>query len=326
MRKPRTSQLLAMATAAATIAGLSLTTNAQAVVSTPVSPESNQATDSRTGSFAKPTRAQVEAVAAIVKASPGTRATWDGRFGTPRTLTPALGETLSGPRSGSAVDVARAWLDDNLDMLGLSGAAIDSFQLRRDHVLPGTGTHVVDFVQTFDGVAAARGGSLGLAVRKDGSVLSYTGETIRTSDLVGSHSLSPAQALKGVASGLASGVTFNPDKTGTQAGYDVFARGPFAASSYVKKAAFPTADGARAAYSRALRQQARRRPAQVIVDAQTGKELYKPQPGAARGRAAPSTTTTRAPRRAASRDTCPSGPPPSPPAGTSTRPASPGPA
>ena len=53
-------------------------------------------------------------------------------------------------------------------------------QLRRDHVLPDTGTHVVQFIQTFDGIAAARGGSLGLAVQKDGSVLSYTGETVRS--------------------------------------------------------------------------------------------------------------------------------------------------
>ena len=64
-------------------------------------------------------------------------------------------------------------------MLGLSAADVAALQLRRDHVLPGTGTHVVQFIQTFDGVAAARGGSLGLAVRQDGSVLSYTGETIR---------------------------------------------------------------------------------------------------------------------------------------------------
>ncbi len=79
--------------------------------------------------------------------------------------------------------MARAWLSANKAMLGLSAADIDALQLRRDHVLPGTGTHVVQFIQTFDGVAAARGGSLGLAVQQDGSVLAYTGETIRSGSL-----------------------------------------------------------------------------------------------------------------------------------------------
>ena len=58
-----------------------------------VAPDSTvTAADSRAGALVKPTQAQADAVAAIVKASPGTRATWDARFGTPRTLTPALGE------------------------------------------------------------------------------------------------------------------------------------------------------------------------------------------------------------------------------------------
>jgi len=63
-------------------------------------------------------------------------------------------------------------------------------------------------------------------------------------------------------------------KTGTRAGYDVFAKGPFAGSSYVKKVAFPTADGARAAYS-VLFVQKLDEAYQVVVDAETGKQLYK---------------------------------------------------
>ncbi len=65
-----------------------------------------------------------------------------------------------------------------------------------------------------------------------------------------------------------------PSKTGTQAGYDVFAKGPFAASSYVKKVAFPTADGARAAYS-VLFVEHLDEGYQVVVDAETGKQLYR---------------------------------------------------
>ena len=67
---------------------------------------------------------------------------------------------------------------------------------------------------------------------------------------------------------------FTATKTGTKAGYDVFARGPFAASSYVKKVAFPTSDGARAAYS-VLFIEKLDEGHQVVVDAETGKQLYK---------------------------------------------------
>ena len=273
MRRSRTSQVLAAATAAASIVGLSLSSTATAVSAVRSPSDAVQAVDSRVGALVKPTQAQSDAVAAIVKASPGTRATWDGRFGTVRTLTPAIGRTLSGPRSGSAVDVARAWLTDHAQMLGLTAADVAALQLRRDHVLPGTGTHVVQFTQTFGGVPAARGGSLGLTVQQDGSVLSYTGETLRTTGLAGTFKLSPASALANVAGKLAGALSFVPTKTGTQAGYDVFAKGPFAASSYVKKVAFPTSDGARAAYS-VLFIEKLDEASQVVVDAETGEHLY----------------------------------------------------
>jgi hypothetical protein len=226
------------------------------------------------GALVKPTRAQAAAVAAIVKASPGTRATWDPRFGTPRTLVPAIGKTLSGPASGTAVQVARAWLNAHRAALGLTAADVSALRLRRDHVLPGTGTHVVQFVQSFGGVAAARGGSLGLAVRRNGAVLSYTGETVRSTGLTGSFKLTAGQALQDVAGALTGVTDLVATPTGTRAGYTVFAKGPFAASSYVKKVAFPTAGGARAAYSVLFIEQLDR-AYQVVVDAETGKQLYR---------------------------------------------------
>jgi extracellular elastinolytic metalloproteinase len=275
MRKYRTTHVLATATAAAALAGLAFSPHAAAVTSTVTSTSTSApATDSRVGALVRPTSAQIDAVARIAKASPGTRATWDPRFGTVRTLTPPIGRRLSGPTTGSAVAVAEGWLTENRDMLGLSSADISALRLRRDHVLPGTGTHVVQFVQTFDGVAAARGGSLAVAVTSDGSVLSYTGETVRGGGLQGAFALTPAQALQGVAGLLASVVSFDPTQTGTQAGYDVFARGPFAAPSYVKKVGFATSTGGRAAYS-VLFVKKLDEAWQVVVDAETGKELYR---------------------------------------------------
>ncbi|NUR07229.1 MAG: coagulation factor 5/8 type-like protein [Nocardioidaceae bacterium] len=261
MRKSRAKQALAAATVAAALTGLTLPSDATAVTAaTAAAPASDTATDSRDGTLVRPTKAQADALAAVIRSSPGTRATWDPRFGTPRTITPALGKALSGPRAGSALD----------DALGLGAADVAALRVRRDHVLPGTGTHVVDLLLSFDGLTADRGGSLGLAVRRDGSVLSYTGTTVRGGSLTGSFALSAGRALEGVA-GVAG---FVADRTGGKAGYDVFAKGPFAAPSYVKRVAFPTADGARAAYS-VLFVKKLDQAWQVVVDAQSGKELYR---------------------------------------------------
>ena len=76
MRKTRSTQVLAVATAAAAIAGLTLSSNAAAVTTTADTPASTVTSDSRAGALVKPTRAQADAVAAVVKASPGARATW----------------------------------------------------------------------------------------------------------------------------------------------------------------------------------------------------------------------------------------------------------
>jgi hypothetical protein len=260
------------------VAALS-TTGTAATTSTPatlldLASDADPGADSRIGTLVRPTAAQLEAVQAIVAESPGARATWDLRFGTVRTLTPAVGKRLSGAASGSAVDVARSWLMDNRAMLGLSSADIADLAVRRDHVLPGTGTHVVNFQQRFGSVTAVRGGSLGVGVAEDGSILNYTGQTVRASSLSTSFGLSEKQALLKAVGLMAPGALITPEIVGDQAGYTVFARGPFAQSSYVKKAAFPTADGVRAAYS-VLFIKELDQAWQVVIDAQTGEQLYR---------------------------------------------------
>ena len=257
-----------------------LSTTGTAATTSPPAPaidltgDNDLGSDSRVGSLVRPTDAQVDAVRGIVAESPGARATWDLRFGSVRTLTPAIGERLSDPSSGSAVDVARSWLTEHRAMLGLSSAEVADLVVRRDHVLPGTGTHVVSFQQRFGSVTAVRGGSLSVTVADDGSVVSYTGQTVRTSELASSFELSEARALLEAAGSLAPGVVLSPKVVGDQAGYTVFARGPFAQSSYVKRTAFPTADGVRAAYS-VLFVKALDKAWQVVIDAQTGDELYR---------------------------------------------------
>ena len=231
--------------------------------------------DSRAATVASPTAAQRDAVAALLsRAGAGTRVTWDHRFGTPRTILNAKGY-LSGPSAGAAVDVARAWVNDNRAALGLSAGDVQALAVTRDHALPGTGTHVVDFQQVVAGVQTVAGGRLIVAVTGNGRVLSYAGDVARSpGGLDGAYALSPSQALAKVAASLAPGVAFTPSPSGTQAGYDVFARGPFAAVQRVGKAAFLQAGAARPAY-RVLFVPKLDEGYDVVVDAGTGAVLSR---------------------------------------------------
>jgi extracellular elastinolytic metalloproteinase len=231
--------------------------------------------DSRAKASATPTAAQRDAVAALVgRAGAGTRVTWDHRFGTPRTILNAKGY-LSGPSAGSAVDVARAWVDDNRAALGLSAGDVQALAVTRDHALPGTGTHVVDLQQVVAGVQTVAGGRLIVAVTSNGRVLSYAADSTRSpGGLDGAYALTPAQALAKVAASLAPGVAFTPSPSGTEGGYDVFARGAFATVQRVGKAAFLQAGAARPAY-RVLFVPKLDEGYDVVVDAGTGAVLYR---------------------------------------------------
>ena len=229
--------------------------------------------DSRLGSpLVRPGEDRIDAVRDLVdRAGAGTRATWDVRFGTPRTIYPAAGQTLSGPHDGSPVDAARAFVADNRDAFGLSSADVSAMKVTRDHKLTGIDVTIVDLAQTFGGVTATRGGSIGLAVDGAGRVLSMTGSVAPNTAVLGSYELTPALALSKAGSALGAAVT--PTANGQVAGYDRFKTG-LAAQSYVKKTVFPTADGAQAAY-RVLLVEKLDNAWDLVVDAQSGKVLYK---------------------------------------------------
>jgi len=226
------------------------------------------------GSAVTPTQAQRDAVARVLAAAgKGAQVTWDDRFGTPRTMYGGSGY-LTGARGGAPVDVARGWVDDNRAAFGMSGADVAAMKVARNHELPGTGTTVVTFAQVFDGVTAVRGGRLTVAVAKDGRVLSYAGDPTRGSAVAGSYAMSPGEALGAVAEDLSGRSDLAPGATGEKAGFTQFAKGPFAGSSYVQKAAFPTADGARAAY-RVIFVEKLDEAYEAVVDAESGTTLYR---------------------------------------------------
>ncbi|MFC7594538.1 M36 family metallopeptidase [Terrabacter sp. GCM10028922] len=220
-----------------------------------------------------PTSTTRTAVAKLLTAAgSGARATWDPRFGTLRALR-ATGY-LSSARTGSAVDVARGWLASQPSAFGLTGSQVQSLAVARDHTLPGTGTHVVSFVQTFAGVPTARGGRLNVAVASDGRVLSYAGESAPGATLGGAWVLGEAGALLKVAGTLAPGTAYAPVADGTQAGFTTFTRGPFAGPGYVRKVAFPSRTGPVAAY-KVFFLKSQTEAWEVIVDGTTGATLHR---------------------------------------------------
>ena len=269
-----------LATAAATIAGGGLLPTATAVIDHPLTGHSDTSTgdtgaeDSRAGhALVRPTDAQRAAVRQLLdSAGADATATWDFRFGTPRTIYPGSGQALSGPHDGTAVDAARAFVSANRAAFGLSSADVAAMKVTRNHELTGIDVTVVNLTQVFDGVAATRGGSMGMAVDGTGRVLTFTGATTRNTGLLGSFLLTPALALNQAGSALGLS-TLTSVASGTVAGFTKFRTG-LAAPSYVQKVAFPTADGARAAY-RVLLIEKVDEGYDVVVDARSGKVLYK---------------------------------------------------
>ncbi|HCT76949.1 MAG TPA: coagulation factor 5/8 type-like protein, partial [Micromonosporaceae bacterium] len=219
-----------------------------------------------------PTAAQLSAVRAIAGTATGIRATWDDRYGTPRTLR-GDGRWLTGPRAGDHVTVARAFLNDHRDAFGLSAADIAALAVTRDHQLPGTGTHVVNFAQTYAAgtgrVTAVRGGRLSVAVAGDGKVLSYAGNSVRAGELATGFTLSKLDAVI-----KAAGTVYTPAIQGRLAGFDVVARGPFGGESYVQQAAFVTGQGVRPAF-RVLFVKSISEAWDTVIDAATGATLYR---------------------------------------------------
>src|SRR4051812_5734249 len=226
--------------------------------------------DARAKTVAAPTAAQRDAAAALVaRAGAGTRVTWDRRFGTPRTIFDAKGY-LTGPAAGAPADVARAWLNDNRAAFGLSAADVAALAVARDHALPGTGTHVVDFQQVVGDVQTTAGGGRAAGARSPGGLLGRGAPPAPSpGGLAGPYVLSAGQALAKVAGG-----GFAPNQTGTEAGWDVFARDSLATVQRVRKTAFLTADGARPAY-RVLFTPRLDDAADVVVDAGSGDVLYR---------------------------------------------------
>ncbi|WP_300459209.1 M36 family metallopeptidase [uncultured Nocardioides sp.] len=227
--------------------------------------------DTRAGDGAvAPTTAQRTALGALR----GAEVTWNAT-GTPRSIEIA-GGFLSGKRNGAAETIAREWLTEHAAAFGLSPRDIARLELVRDHELPKIGATVISYAQTFGGVASGIGAILTVVVDRRGRVVRYAGDPVRATGLLGSFDLSPAQALQRTVRALSPDLaSWTAVATGrTQGGYEVFKAGGLGTTQYVRRVAFPTAQGGRAAFA-ALVIKSIDEAYAVIVDAQTGRPLFR---------------------------------------------------
>ncbi|MSZ77002.1 MAG: coagulation factor 5/8 type-like protein, partial [Actinobacteria bacterium] len=217
-----------------------------------------------------PTAAQRQAVARLGDA----QVSWNAS-GTPRMIG-VVGGALTGPSSGEPLAIAQRWLDTHRAVFGLSAADVSSLAVVRDHELPEIGATVLSFAQTFAGIESGLGAIMTVVVDRDGRVVSYAGDSVRSTGLSGAFKLTPAQALSGVVKSLVPDLKgFVAKATGeVLGGYQVFGGSVLGATQYVRKIAFPTPSGARAAYA-VLAIESIDDAWAIIVDAETGRPLFR---------------------------------------------------
>ncbi|MGA8256204.1 MAG: M36 family metallopeptidase [Nocardioides sp.] len=216
-----------------------------------------------------PTALQRSAVAKLS----GAIATWNVS-GTPRSLS-VEGGFLSEARAGEPLKIAQDWLVDNAAAFGLKPTDMARLAVVRNHELPGIGARVLSFAQRFGGVISGIGGILTVVVDRDGRVVSYTGDPVQNTSLVGSFKLSAGEALTSVIGSLVPDLDFVAQATGKVMGdYQVFNGGLLGSLQFVRQIAFPTAAGGRAAYA-VLAIKDLNEAWAVIVDAVTGKPLLR---------------------------------------------------
>ncbi|MCA0988641.1 M36 family metallopeptidase [Guptibacillus algicola] len=222
-----------------------------------------------------PTAAQLNAADSFINtAGTGTKIKWNSLFGTPSMIIKEQGY-LTDASNKNAETIARDWLKDNAAMFGLTASDIDNLNVTRNYAMKGTGLQPVTFQQTFDGIGSVYGGRVIVAVNKEGKILSVTGNMSRSKSMKDSFELSSAEALSKAISHENASLSYTPELTGTENGWDVFDGTDILPTvQRVKKATFITEEGVRPAY-RVLFIEEIDKGHEIVVDAVTGEQLYK---------------------------------------------------
>ncbi|MQA94899.1 MAG: peptidase M36 [Streptosporangiales bacterium] len=253
-------------------------------------------------------------------------------FGTPHVLM-RHGGYLSGPRAGSAADLARGFVRDHRELFRLSEGAVDDLEVLRDTPLYDSPDlvrvrdgaeprdpdvpHVVLFRQNFGDLAAAWDGLLTVGVRQDGRVAWVSSSVTGDDTVTGQRRLAAADAVRAAAAN--AGLNLG-DLTAVQAadGWSTFTAATVRDVQRARPAALPTpTDGVRPVWEVTLLKgtsDERGGPAAYIsfVDAETGAVLLRDDrvdhlaqgarsasvPAAPAAPAAPATTPLAAPTAA----------------------------
>ncbi|SEA63913.1 Zn-dependent metalloprotease [Thalassobacillus cyri] len=222
-----------------------------------------------------PANTQLKAADKLIEqAGSGVKIKWDSLFGTPSYIIKDQGY-LTGASNENAETIARSWLKENAALFGLSPENIDDLNVIRDYAMKGTGLHPVTFQQTFDGIESVYGGRVVVAVNKEGKILSVTGNMSKAQELADQFQLSSAKALNKVIDLENHSLSYTPESSGMENGWEVFdGADVLPANQRVKKATFVTKQGVRPAY-RVLYIEELNKGYEIVIDAANGEQLYK---------------------------------------------------
>src|ERR1044071_7639489 len=234
--------------------------------------------DARTGRVAA-TAAQKQAVSAL-----NARAQWN-RYGTVASLIADDG-FLTGVSSGSAPEIARAFIRSHADLFRLTAADVDGLELVNDAKLVASDGHAVLFRQHFGALTAGHDGMIRVGV--SGGRVAYVSSSAAGSQAApAAATLSATDAWLKAAANAGLGVSRAALKTPTtRDGWTTFDVSGLATPLVGKQAigqrarlvAFPTyTQGVRAAFETVVLdvQGGRSRAYRSFVDARTGEVLYR---------------------------------------------------
>jgi hypothetical protein len=180
----------------------------------------------------------------------------DGLTGTPRQLA-RLNGFLTGPAAGKPADIAMAYVRGNLGAFGLSEADLATLTLTRDYV-DINGTHHLSYTQRIGGLPVF-GNGLKAHVTKAGELISLDGAPV-------AGQAAPAALAAPAVASAAAAITrarADADEPTTAAGKDDTAQ----------QVLFLTPGGLRRGWETVT--MSAQRPAQQVIDAQTGRVLYR---------------------------------------------------
>jgi subtilase family serine protease len=200
----------------------------------------------------------------------------DPRTGAARVLFARRG-VLSDPTQGTARSIARRFLAEHADALGLNAEDVRGLVPAREYTTARTGlrhvtwTQVVDGIPVFDAVVTVH-------VGPDGSIHRVTSSAGRTSMRQSAAAIAAEDAVRLAAVHVRPELTLTPARVRGPAGRTratSFARGPFAQDIEADLTYFPFSGQLRLAWRVALEPEGFPQAYDLLIDAESGQLLYR---------------------------------------------------